>query len=214
MGDEVREWLGYAEAAKLIKLSKRTIRRWADAGMPFEWRLTPSGQRKHVFDEDTLFEWKRQHLASNPIHQNRMRRRFIDAGETPPEWNEQIRAQRARAAAARDQGATRHPHTEEASEAVTEAAVTWEDVVRELPAFRGQAEHAILMRAMEDTPPACDGLETFTRDKFTDREEVEIMRGICATCPLFDLCAAFATAGLPAAGMWAGSIPSEIRSSS
>ena len=72
---------------------------------------------------------------------------------------------------------------------------------------RAAATRAVLIRAMEDTAPACDGLETFTRDKFVEPEEAEIMRGICAECALFDLCAAYASAGRPAAGMWAGIVP-------
>ncbi|MFK3833768.1 WhiB family transcriptional regulator [Microbacterium sp. NPDC087868] len=62
---------------------------------------------------------------------------------------------------------------------------------------------------MEDTAPVCDGLETFTRDKFVDPEELAMMRGVCAECPLSDVCAAFAAAGRPASEMWAGVLPSE-----
>jgi len=64
---------------------------------------------------------------------------------------------------------------------------------------------------METETPGCDGLEVFTRDRFSDPEEVEMMRGICRECPLLDLCRAFAAAGRPAAGMWAGMTPVEVR---
>jgi hypothetical protein len=68
------------------------------------------------------------------------------------------------------------------------------------------------MTAMEDETPGCGGLETFTRDKFVDPEETEMMRGICRDCPVFVLCQAYAIAGKPAAGMWAGMTPVEVRS--
>lgn len=77
--------------------------------------------------------------------------------------------------------------------------------------FHGQVEHAALVAAMETETPGCDGLEVFTRDRFSDPEEVEMMRGICRECPLLDLCRAFAAAGRPAAGMWAGMTPVEVR---
>lgn len=84
------------------------------------------------------------------------------------------------------------------------------ELLADLPEFHGQAEHAALTRAMEDDPPACDGLEVFT-GTFYDPEQTEMMRGICRSCPLNDLCHAFAIAGKPAAGMWAGMTPAEIR---
>ena len=79
------------------------------------------------------------------------------------------------------------------------------------PEFIGQAEHAALIRAMEDTPPACDGLESFTHDRFADPEQTGMMRGICRGCPLLELCRTFAIAGKPSAGMWAGMAPAEVR---
>lgn len=88
---------------------------------------------------------------------------------------------------------------------------TLNDVLAELPEFIGQAEHAALIRAMEDTPPACDGLETFAADRFADPEQTDMMRGICHACPLLELCRTFAIAGKPTAGMWAGMTPAEIR---
>lgn len=84
-------------------------------------------------------------------------------------------------------------------------------VLAELPGFHGQPEHAALMRAMEDERPACDGLEVYTADRFDDPEQTEMMRGICRDCPLIEFCAAFAAAGRPVAGMWAGMTPAEIR---
>ncbi|WP_460005024.1 WhiB family transcriptional regulator [Microbacterium xylanilyticum] len=84
-------------------------------------------------------------------------------------------------------------------------------MIAELPEFIGQPEHAALVRAMEDTPPACDGLEMFTHDRFFDPEQTEMMRGICHACPLLELCRTFAIAGKPTAGMWAGMTPAEIR---
>ncbi|MEV7632001.1 WhiB family transcriptional regulator [Microbacterium sp. NPDC089318] len=84
-------------------------------------------------------------------------------------------------------------------------------MLAELPEFRGQAQHAALMRAMADEPAACDGLDVYTADRFDDPEQTELMRGICRACPLIELCAAFAATGKPAAGMWAGHTPAQIR---
>lgn len=42
------------------------------------------------------------------------------------------------------------------------------DVLADLPVFRGQAEHAALMKAMEHETPACDGLDVFTADRLDD----------------------------------------------
>lgn len=52
-----------------------------------------------------------------------------------------------------------------------------ETPLRKLPEFVAQAEHAELMRAMENETPRCNGLEVFARDRFADPEEVEMTRG-------------------------------------
>ena len=64
---------------------------------------------------------------------------------------------------------------------------------------------------METETPRCDGLEVFPRDRYSDLEQTEMMRGICRECPLLDLCTAFAAAGKPSAGLWAGMTPAEVR---
>lgn len=60
-----------------------------------------------------------------------------------------------------------------------------------------------LNAALQDREPECAGLDEFTVDALTD-EERAWCASICASCPVLDLCDAYATASRPAAGFWAG----------
>lgn len=170
-----------------------------------EWRVDETGQRVRVVDEKVLLAWWRDRMRTSPVHFYRMRKRVIEAGNLAPPVPERFTSRKQRVPA----------ETESAQYELEQAEVgsgpTLADVLAELPEFIGQREHAALVRAMEDTPPACDGLEAFTHDRFADPEQTEMMRGICRACPLLELCRTFAIAGRPAAGMWAGMTPAEIR---
>lgn len=50
---------------------------------------------------------------------------------------------------------------------------------------------------------ACAGDARFIRDH-PSTEDVEAVRAVCAACPLFEACAAYARAERPTAGFWAG----------
>lgn len=60
-----------------------------------------------------------------------------------------------------------------------------------------------LLVAMDAEPPACHGIDLFTADNLT-KADVAVCAQICATCPLLALCASYASAARPAAGVWAG----------
>ena len=60
-----------------------------------------------------------------------------------------------------------------------------------------------LNAALEDVTPGCSGLPLFVADSRTDEQRAEC-EVICARCPVFDLCDAYATAAKADAGFWAG----------
>lgn len=144
-------------------------------------------------------------MKASPIHQQRLRKRIIEAGNEAPPFPARF-TRRKPPVPSETESPQQDPEQPKAG-----SGPTLDDVIAELPEFIGQHEHAALIRAMEDTPPACDGLEMFTADKFLDPEHTQMMRGICHACPLLKLCRAFAIAGKPTAGMWGGMTPADIR---
>lgn len=65
-----------------------------------------------------------------------------------------------------------------------------------------EAAWGALNKALEEVTPGCSGLPLFTADSRTDDERATC-EVICARCPVFDLCDAYATAAADA-GFWAG----------
>lgn len=173
--------------------------------MPMQWRVDDSGQRFRVVELEVLLAWWRDRMQASPVHFYRLRKRIIESGNPAPPIPAQF-TRRKQPVPSEIETASQGSEQNDAFSGPTIA-----DVLDELPDFIGQAEHAALLQAMEDTPPACDGLETFTHDRFADPEQTDMMRGICHACPLLDLCRTFAAAGKPTAGMWAGMTPAEIR---
>ncbi|WP_279367376.1 hypothetical protein [Microbacterium testaceum] len=70
--------LSYREAARTVRRSVRTIKRWRSAGMTMTWEIR-QGQRVRVVDEDLLFATLRDRLDADPVHQYRLRRRRAQA---------------------------------------------------------------------------------------------------------------------------------------
>lgn len=66
------------------------------------------------------------------------------------------------------------------------------------------ARHA-LNEALKYAEPACNGRSLFTADRLTDDQRA-LCAYICAGCPVFDLCDAYATAANPEVGFWAGHV--------
>lgn len=213
MDDEL-VWLSYADAAKRVSSSVRTVNRWAAAGMQVEWRTDDAGQKFRVVEESVLLAWWRDRLKASPVHFYRMRRKLIEEGETPPPVPDRFRPTRKPSPERAHAAIQPQPRTSQVSaegETAESTSTAFARVLAELPEFTGYRQYATLIAAMEDHPPACDGLEVFTADRFDDPEQTDMMRGICRDCPLLQLCEAFAAAGKPAAGMWAGRTPGEVR---
>lgn len=62
-----------------------------------------------------------------------------------------------------------------------------------------------LTRAGVDTPPACDGDDTFIADRGTlVTADLTRMRLVCSRCPLLEPCGDYARTARPEAGYWAG----------
>lgn len=207
--DDEPTFLTYADAAKRVSSSVRTVNRWAAAGMAVEWRAEDDGRRFRVVEESVLLKWYRERMTASPVHFYRMRAKAVAAGEAPPPVPARFRRDPKRAQDAIEHAPqpTRVPEEGDAPETTSDAFAR---LLADLPDFHGQPEHAALMRAMQDQQPACDGLDVFTADRFDDPEQTDMMRGICRACPLLDLCAAFAAVGKPTAGMWAGLTPAQI----
>lgn len=72
--------LTYVEAARRVRRSVRTIKRWRRAGMPMGWS---NGFR--VVEEDVLLAWWRARLDAWPTHQYRLRAAQRARNDTPNE---------------------------------------------------------------------------------------------------------------------------------
>jgi transposase len=72
--------LNYREAARRVRRSIRTIKRWRLGGMPMGWEIQ-HGQQVRVVDEEVLLAWWRERLELNPAHQYRLRRILAAAAE-------------------------------------------------------------------------------------------------------------------------------------
>ncbi|GAA2910655.1 hypothetical protein JOD62_001700 [Microbacterium keratanolyticum] len=57
--------------------------------------------------------------------------------------------------------------------------------------------------ALAHTTPACEGRVLFTADRLSDDQRA-LCKSICARCPLFDLCDAYAITAKVESGYWAG----------
>lgn len=70
----------------------------------------------------------------------------------------------------------------------------------------GDLEWAALGEALKKTEPLCenDDRYVFEREDLHP-DELAFMKRQCRTCPLADLCAAYAIKARPTGGMWAGS---------
>lgn len=62
------EQLTYREAAKRVRRSVRTIKRWRKGGM--RMGFDTSGRR--VVDEELLLAWWRARMTADPVHQRRL----------------------------------------------------------------------------------------------------------------------------------------------
>lgn len=200
--DDGQTWLSYAEAAKRVRSSGRTVRNWRRQGMPMSWRVDETGQRYRVVELQVLLAWWREKMQASPVHFYKMRAKAIERGEEPPEVPERFRYSRNRDSLLKNSENTgtpldvegvQSPHTPERNI----------DPLADMPTLRGGAEYYTLTERLKDATPSCAGITEFTADKVDD-ETAAMMAGICAHCPLLARCEAFAEASKPTAGFWAG----------
>jgi hypothetical protein len=65
----VAEHLTYRDAARRVRRSVRTIKRWRRGGMP----MTFDAQGRRVVELSTLLRWWRARMTADPVHQARLR---------------------------------------------------------------------------------------------------------------------------------------------
>jgi hypothetical protein len=191
-----RVWLTLRDAAKRVRSTERTVKRWQAAGLATEWRDL-DGQRVRVVEEDTLLAYWRERMDASPVHQARIRARMTELGlaYTPPP-----RPPRP----AKSKPATVATVDELVDDAAAEAEQPrpYEPLDHMKP-MAGRAEYSRLAKALRRTPTPCKDVDAFTADP-TPAEQLDTLAAMCAACPLTRLCAAYAAAGRPAVGFWAG----------
>lgn len=196
-----KTWLTYAEAAKRVRSSDRTIRRWRRDGMPMQWRTDPDGQRFRIVDESVLLAWWRERMKSNVVHQGRMRREARELGLPVPEWP---RALRHKTEPVHTPASPTQPEdTDPADVDLAERRDMLREVVADLQLKTGGPEFYALQEALKAEPSACDGITAFTDTTSGDGEHAEMMASICWRCPVLEQCRAFAEVARPE-GFWAG----------
>lgn len=200
--DGEKTWLTYAEAAKRVKSSERTVRHWGQQGMPLAW-AERNGQRVRVVELEVLLKFWRERMAASPVHFYRMRKRMAEDGivlETP----EHVKAMRRKAA--ETLRGTRVPEAlerpgDESTEPETAAPEPKVDPLADMPRLKGSDEYWVLTDRLRTTVPRCAGMPEYTADGIST-EDRERLAGICASCPLLAECRAFAIASKPTGGFW------------
>ena len=102
---ETGTWLSYAEAAKRVRSSEGTVRRWRRDGMPMGWRSNHTGQRYRVVEESVLLSWWRERMQARPVHFYRMRAKAIKQSGTSSLLPERFTKQPTTASTASPAGA-------------------------------------------------------------------------------------------------------------
>lgn len=205
-----KTWLTYTQAAKRVKSSGRTIRRWRRAGMPMQWRTDSDGQRVRVVDEQVLLKWWRRMMQSNVIHQSNLRRIAREDGLPVPAWHASLSRSKPRVRPNPFEGLeipgerlTQSPAIDPADVDLYARQDMLREVVADLTLKAGGPEYYALQEALKTEPSACDGITAFTDTTSGDAEHAEFMESICLRCPVLELCRAFADAARPP-GFWAG----------
>ncbi|MBP3977858.1 WhiB family transcriptional regulator [Microbacterium sp. BLY] len=198
-------WYTYKQAAGRVRSSERTVRRWRRVGMPMSWELI-DGQRTRVVREDVLLAWWRDAMDNSPVHQLRMRKRAKEAGVAyvapvlkPRPKPKLVPTPRV------------EPDDDEAPS--WPAPAPFHEPLDHMRPMAGRDEFATLLKATRDNPTGCRDVDEFTADQVTV-EEQRVLAAICATCPVLELCRAYAVATKPTSGYWAGSPWRELSSAS
>lgn len=194
------KWLTFTAAATRVGRSRRVIRLWGQQGMPLAWK-TIDGQRTRVVREDVLMATFREKLKNNPSHQAKMRRIRRESGLPETVATRTVA-----------RGLPRQPQLILTGRPSLDADLDAPrvDPLADMAPMRAGAEWRDVGEAMKRDDPACWGIDAFTADTVDDEEQL-IMAGICAGCPMIDLCRTFAVREKPAAGFWAGEPASTYR---
>lgn len=72
----VGEHLTYRDAARRVRRSVRTIKRWRRGGMP----MTFDAEGRRVVELGALLAWWRARMSADPVHQQRLRRQLAEPG--------------------------------------------------------------------------------------------------------------------------------------
>lgn len=193
-------WLTYAEAARRMGRSKRNILRWRTEGMPVEWHVYEGGQRCRVIDEAVLLKWFREKLKNSPAHYYRMRAIAREHGLPEPARPESVDRARPKPPVLVSEAHSVGDQDEQASSRVTR----WKsfEPLDTMKPMKGGPEYRELQRALWETPEPCRGVDDFTAERI-DTATAAKLAGICATCPVIDLCRSYAERAHPD-GYWAG----------
>lgn len=177
--------LTYEQAARRVRKDVVTIKRWRRNGL----RMTTDEHGRRVVEETVLLQWWRDRMASDPIHQARMRKVAIENGwevPPPPRRPAPTVAVDVDPVDELDDGISPWPST----------------TVEPMPRLRGEDEYTALLAAMKRSAPACHGDDAFTSDTVAEAE-IGRLASICRACPIFAECEAFAAASRPSVGVWA-----------
>lgn len=195
-------WLSYIEAARRVGRSDRIIRRWRRDGMSMSWRVGADGQRERVVREDVLLAWWRDRLKASPVHYYRMRALALEHGlpepERPAALSRPHRSERAITPVGLESAAG------DSVRSAVAGSARGVDPLANVKPMRGGPEYAELQRALRETPTPCRGVDEFTAERI-DTATATMLAGICATCPVIDLCRAYAAQAHPE-GYWAGRV--------
>lgn len=77
------------------------------------------------------------------------------------------------------------------------------DPLADMRPLRGDPEYRALVDAFRQEEPGCRDVDAFTADRL-EVDELAVLAGICAACPVLELCRAYRIAGQPDVGFWAG----------
>lgn len=198
---DTSRWLNYTEAAHRVGRSDRIIRKWRRDGMAMSWQVGTDGQRERVVREDVLLAWFRDRLKASPVHYYRMRALALEHGlpgpERPAALSRPQRRERMIAPACAESPAG------DAVRSPVAGSTHDGDPLANVQPMKGGPEYGELQRALRETPAPCRDVDEFTADRIDD-DTARMLAGICATCPVIDLCRAYAARAHPE-GYWAGS---------
>lgn len=200
--EDQTKWLTYAEAARRVGRTDRNIRRWRREGMPMGWHVYDDGQRCRVVDEEVLLAWWRDRMNNSPVHFYRLRAIARAEGLPDPQRREVTRKPRTTAPAP----ISGSPEAAGDETDSTAGVSPWKhfEPLDTMKPMKGGPEYNALQRELRHRVAPCRNVKEFTADRVDD-DTATVLAGICARCPVIDLCRAYADTARPD-GYWAGRV--------